>query len=63
MLLSLLSLPPSYFLISQLFDGIAWPLHKDDTLFQSGRPMGLNIYFFFDIEAIKCGRGYRCLGK
>ncbi|KAI0264992.1 hypothetical protein BC834DRAFT_807188, partial [Gloeopeniophorella convolvens] len=24
---------------------LAWPLHKDDTLFQSGRPMGLNIYF------------------
>ena len=22
-----------------------WPLHKDDTLFQSGRPTGLNIYF------------------
>ena len=30
---------------------LAWPLHKDDTLFQSGRPTGLNIYFliyFFD---------------
>ena len=24
-----------------------WPLHKDDTLFQSGRPTGLNIYFAF----------------
>ena len=23
---------------------LAWPLHKDDTLFQSGRPTGLNIY-------------------
>ena len=23
---------------------LAWPLHKDDTLFQSGRPSGLNIY-------------------
>ncbi|KAF8485352.1 hypothetical protein DFH94DRAFT_720178, partial [Russula ochroleuca] len=22
---------------------LAWPLHKDDTLFQSGRPTGLNI--------------------
>ena len=22
-----------------------WPLHKNDMLFQSGRPMGLNIYF------------------
>ena len=26
---------------------LAWPLHKDDTLFQSGRPSGLNIYAFF----------------
>jgi hypothetical protein len=26
---------------------LAWPLHKDDTLFQSGRPTGLNIYFIF----------------
>ncbi|KAH9957586.1 hypothetical protein BC827DRAFT_1137568, partial [Russula dissimulans] len=26
---------------------LAWPLHKDDTLFQSGRPTGLNIYFLF----------------
>ncbi|KAH9971224.1 hypothetical protein BGW80DRAFT_501460, partial [Lactifluus volemus] len=25
---------------------LAWPLHKDDTLFQSGRPTGLNIYFY-----------------
>ncbi|KAF8836666.1 hypothetical protein BDN67DRAFT_910732, partial [Paxillus ammoniavirescens] len=24
---------------------LAWPLHKDDTLFRSGRPTGLNIYF------------------
>ena len=24
---------------------LAWPLHKDDTLFRSGRPKGLNIYF------------------
>ncbi|KAA1475831.1 hypothetical protein DENSPDRAFT_762949, partial [Dentipellis sp. KUC8613] len=23
---------------------LAWPLHKDDTLSQSGRPTGLNIY-------------------
>ncbi|KAJ3723748.1 hypothetical protein C8R42DRAFT_765124 [Lentinula raphanica] len=23
---------------------LAWPLHKDDTLFRSGRPTGLNIY-------------------
>ena len=24
---------------------LGWPLHKDDTLFQSGRPTGLHIYF------------------
>ncbi|KAF8258381.1 hypothetical protein EI94DRAFT_1622704 [Lactarius quietus] len=29
---------------------LAWPLHKDDTLFQSGRPTGLNIYFFTRIS-------------
>ncbi|KAF8269882.1 hypothetical protein EI94DRAFT_1572672, partial [Lactarius quietus] len=28
---------------------LAWPLHKDDTLFQSGRPTGLNIYFSYSI--------------
>ena len=28
---------------------LAWPLHKDDTLFQSGRPTGLNIYFLLSI--------------
>ena len=27
---------------------LAWPLHKDDTLFQSGRPTGLNIYFYLN---------------
>ncbi|KAJ7330361.1 hypothetical protein DFH08DRAFT_709017, partial [Mycena albidolilacea] len=27
--------------------GSAWPLHKDDTLFRSGRPTGLNIYALF----------------
>ncbi|KAJ6559906.1 hypothetical protein B0H19DRAFT_945002, partial [Mycena capillaripes] len=26
---------------------LAWPLHKDDTLFRSGRPTGLNIYTLF----------------
>ena len=26
---------------------LAWPLHKDDTLFRSGRPTGLNIYCLF----------------
>ncbi|KDQ31975.1 hypothetical protein PLEOSDRAFT_1034298, partial [Pleurotus ostreatus PC15] len=25
---------------------LAWPLHKDDTLSRSGRPTGLNIYFW-----------------
>ncbi|KIJ08227.1 hypothetical protein PAXINDRAFT_89166, partial [Paxillus involutus ATCC 200175] len=24
---------------------LQWPLHKDDTLFRSGRPTGLNHYF------------------
>jgi len=27
----------------------AWPLHKDDTLSRSGRPMGLNIYFVLNL--------------
>ncbi|KAE9397678.1 hypothetical protein BT96DRAFT_823064, partial [Gymnopus androsaceus JB14] len=26
---------------------LAWPLHKDDTLFRSGRSTDLNIYFCF----------------
>ncbi|KAH9992514.1 hypothetical protein BJV74DRAFT_977373 [Russula compacta] len=30
---------------------LAWPLHKDDTLFQSGRPTGLNIYFYLLITS------------
>jgi hypothetical protein len=29
---------------------LAWPLHKDDTLFQSGRPSGLNIYALFPYD-------------
>ncbi|KAI6140428.1 hypothetical protein BKA82DRAFT_170839, partial [Pisolithus tinctorius] len=28
---------------------LACPLHKDDTLFRSGRPTGLNIYFVFSL--------------
>ena len=37
---------------------LAWPLHKDDTLFQSGRPSGLNIYFiFFSISVSHCDIG------
>ncbi|KAI0291549.1 hypothetical protein BC826DRAFT_912350, partial [Russula brevipes] len=31
---------------------LAWPLHKDDTLFQSGRPTGLNIYFAFALSTM-----------
>ncbi|KAI0298120.1 hypothetical protein B0F90DRAFT_1633045, partial [Multifurca ochricompacta] len=31
---------------------LAWPLHKDDTLFQSGRPTGLNIYFYAIIPTL-----------
>ena len=32
---------------------LAWPLHKDDTLFQSGRPTGLNIYFFPNLSIVE----------
>ena len=33
---------------------LAWPLHKDDTLSRSGRPTGLNIFFFpFDKTSIR----------
>ena len=32
---------------------LAWPLHKDDTLFQSGRPTGLNIYFYFSLSIVQ----------
>ncbi|KAH7334446.1 hypothetical protein B0J17DRAFT_534262, partial [Rhizoctonia solani] len=28
---------------------LAWPLHKDDTLVQSGRSTDRNIYFTFDL--------------
>ena len=31
---------------------LAWPLHKDDTLFQSGIPTGLNIYFFHNYSTL-----------
>ncbi|KIJ94833.1 hypothetical protein K443DRAFT_109756, partial [Laccaria amethystina LaAM-08-1] len=33
---------------------LAWPLHKDDTLSRSGRPTGLNIYFFS--SSYKCAK-------
>ena len=33
---------------------LAWPLHKDDTLFQSGRPTGLNIYFVQNFFNVRC---------
>ncbi|KAJ7124399.1 hypothetical protein C8R44DRAFT_619875, partial [Mycena epipterygia] len=43
---------------------LAWPLHKDDTLFRSGRPTGLNIYAscnnFFIPGARKPHRGLAC---
>ncbi|KAI0299528.1 hypothetical protein BC826DRAFT_906360, partial [Russula brevipes] len=32
---------------------LAWPLHKDDTLFQSGRPTGLNIYLIFSSPTVR----------
>ncbi|KIY53120.1 hypothetical protein FISHEDRAFT_33806, partial [Fistulina hepatica ATCC 64428] len=35
----------AYVKIGTIQRRLAWPLHKDDTLFQSGRPTGLNIYF------------------
>ncbi|KAI0259281.1 hypothetical protein BC834DRAFT_833794 [Gloeopeniophorella convolvens] len=40
---------------------LAWPLHKDDTLFQSGRPTGLNIYSVtvFDLYRLSRSRGRR----
>ncbi|EIW78628.1 hypothetical protein CONPUDRAFT_60494, partial [Coniophora puteana RWD-64-598 SS2] len=37
----------TYVKIGTIQRRLAWPLHKDDTLFQSGRPTGLNIYCFF----------------
>ncbi|KAG1797623.1 uncharacterized protein BJ212DRAFT_1289521, partial [Suillus subaureus] len=33
---------------------LAWPLHKDDTLSRSGRPTGLNIYYFFFQRFVGC---------
>ncbi|KAE9397272.1 hypothetical protein BT96DRAFT_823598 [Gymnopus androsaceus JB14] len=33
---------------------LAWPLHKDDTLFRSGRPTGLNIYFYLLFLSFFC---------
>ncbi|EGN96649.1 hypothetical protein SERLA73DRAFT_58448, partial [Serpula lacrymans var. lacrymans S7.3] len=35
----------TYVKIGMIQRRLAWPLHKDDTLFRSGRPTGLNIYF------------------
>ena len=40
----------------------AWPLHKDDTLFQSGRPTGLNIYFTLRFYMSFIGSFDSCLG-
>ncbi|KAI6143921.1 hypothetical protein BKA82DRAFT_948001 [Pisolithus tinctorius] len=36
----------TYVKIGTIQRRLAWPLHKDDTLFRSGRPTGLNIYLF-----------------
>ncbi|KAF9259232.1 hypothetical protein L218DRAFT_875315 [Marasmius fiardii PR-910] len=44
------SITGTILLISQLFDRTTWPLHKDDTLFRSGRPTGLNIYFSLTLK-------------
>ncbi|KDQ55582.1 hypothetical protein JAAARDRAFT_133635 [Jaapia argillacea MUCL 33604] len=37
----------TYVKIGTIQRRLAWPLHKDDTLLQSGRPTGLNIYAVF----------------
>ncbi|EIW78416.1 hypothetical protein CONPUDRAFT_60543, partial [Coniophora puteana RWD-64-598 SS2] len=48
----------TYVKIGTIQRRLAWPLHKDDTLFQSGRPTGLNIYcFFFTLYFIFASRG------
>ncbi|KAI0245333.1 hypothetical protein BJV78DRAFT_1399550, partial [Lactifluus subvellereus] len=46
-LLSIAPFGDAYEKIGTIQRRLAWPLHKDDTLFQSGRPTGLNIYFIF----------------
>ncbi|KAF9261394.1 hypothetical protein L218DRAFT_1046208 [Marasmius fiardii PR-910] len=40
----------SYVKIGTIQRRLAWPLHKDDTLFRSGRPTGLNIYFSLTLK-------------
>ncbi|KAF9270861.1 hypothetical protein L218DRAFT_889733, partial [Marasmius fiardii PR-910] len=40
----------SYVKIGTIQRRLAWPLHKDDTLFRSGRPTGLNIYFTLKLK-------------
>ncbi|KAF8179398.1 hypothetical protein K438DRAFT_1603969, partial [Mycena galopus ATCC 62051] len=44
---------------------LAWPLHKDDTLFRSGRPTGLNIYASFceEAEDRKVDQGFRFFAR
>ncbi|KAI4294160.1 hypothetical protein K525DRAFT_164916, partial [Schizophyllum commune Loenen D] len=37
---------------------LAWPLHKDDTLFRSGRPTGLNIYALFCPDLLPQGTAH-----
>ncbi|KAJ7875303.1 hypothetical protein B0H14DRAFT_2437355, partial [Mycena olivaceomarginata] len=39
--------PPGPCIIALDVSHARWPLHKDDTLFRSGRPTGLNIYASF----------------
>ncbi|KZT33929.1 hypothetical protein SISSUDRAFT_1027198, partial [Sistotremastrum suecicum HHB10207 ss-3] len=36
----------AYIILGTIQRRLAWPLHKDDTLNQSGRASALNIYFF-----------------
>ncbi|KZT34052.1 hypothetical protein SISSUDRAFT_992342, partial [Sistotremastrum suecicum HHB10207 ss-3] len=35
----------AYIILGTIQRRLAWPLHKDDTLNQSGRASALNIYF------------------
>ncbi|KZT38398.1 hypothetical protein SISSUDRAFT_1004784, partial [Sistotremastrum suecicum HHB10207 ss-3] len=42
----------AYIILGTIQRRLAWPLHKDDTLNQSGRASALNIYFAFVILTI-----------
>ena len=50
---SIASFGDAYEKIGTIQRRLAWPLHKDDTLFQSGRPTGLNIYFIFPSQLLR----------